>query len=143
VTRILFVAAVVCIATGGSLTGNYTSSSSVSTGRTIEHVAHILIAVLLAIIVSVQGLVWLNKERLTGTGLKVLKLSLPPFGLFILWECSSLVWYGSATIFALMGLSMEYVVLVVYLYVGMTIPREREGKLVGERVSLDTPLTNQ
>ena len=137
--RLAFIGAVALLGAGGGL-GSSGDASMRHTGRMLTLAGYIVFAAELGVLTGMQVFYMLRKDTLLPSGHKVLlgTLLASPFiavrtvyGILevVTGATYSAKWnpvFGSAVIFAFMGLVMEYIVLVIYIFTGFSIPPKRD-----------------
>ncbi|KAH8655764.1 hypothetical protein BX600DRAFT_470276 [Xylariales sp. PMI_506] len=133
-TRLALSIAAVLLCAGSSLSS---SARLASLGKTLTEAGYVVFAVILLALVSVELYMWREVSRLSRFAQKSLKfasLAIPfllvraVYGLGYIFNSGDItsIWnplFGNAVMFALMGLLTEYVIVGLYMWVGLSLAR--------------------
>ncbi|PCG93919.1 Hypothetical protein PENO1_060730 [Penicillium occitanis (nom. inval.)] len=143
-SRLLFLAGVAVLITGGCLQGS-DSLDDQETGTKLVRIGYCIVTVFVACLLSFQLFFWARKSKLSHTSFKVLSsasLAMPFFIVRLTYAFLSIyrqdqTWNsltGPVAPFIVMALLMEYCVLLIYLYTGYKIsyPEEHATRIAGQ-----------
>ncbi|KAI9869127.1 MAG: hypothetical protein M1813_002951 [Trichoglossum hirsutum] len=146
-TQLLFTVAIVLSIAGGTMRSPTAKPSKQSTGRALVRAAVIILTATFALLVGYTVYFWTYRSRLTKSRLTLLRafsLSIPflivriiysllsAFGstIFSKWSPVS----GSWVAFLIMGLIMEYIVVMIYVTAGVLIPYSKDHEVAQEPI---------
>ncbi|KAL1850068.1 hypothetical protein Plec18170_007165 [Paecilomyces lecythidis] len=136
----MFVAAIALLVAGSCLVGNYKSPSSVSHGLSLVKAGNIVLISILAALIVLQIYTWQQKKGVSRASMTIVKKTASAMPFLIVRIAYALLsvfssnekWNnltGSIAAFVCMELLMEYVVVGIYIAVGMAIPPVGKNKL--------------
>ncbi|KAJ9365594.1 hypothetical protein C8Q69DRAFT_499204 [Paecilomyces variotii] len=138
--RIIFGVAIALLIAGSVLVGNYKSPSSVRHGDGLVKAGNILLVAILAALIMLQAYIWRQRRGISRASMTIVKGSASAMPFLIVRVAYALLsvfstsqkWNnltGSIAAFVCMGLLMEYVVVGIYIGVGISIPPVGKDKL--------------
>ncbi|KAE8555688.1 hypothetical protein TMatcc_002954 [Talaromyces marneffei ATCC 18224] len=149
-SRLLFLAGVAVLITGGCLQGS-DSPDDQETGTKLVRIGYCIVTVFVACLLSFQLFFWSRKSKLSQTSFLVLRnasLTMPFFVVRLTYAFLSIyradqTWNsltGPVVPFIVMALLMEYCVVIIYLYTGYKIgyPEEHTTRIAGQAIELKT-----
>jgi len=133
--RLLFLAGLALLIAGSVLIGNYKNTDDVKTGLKLAKAGYIVIAVIIAIVFAFDVFFWSRSKSLSHTSRRVLiatTISIPFLIVRITYACLGVFqtgakatrWsplYGSIAALVVMHSMMEYIVVVIYISVGVLV----------------------
>ncbi|KAH8705236.1 hypothetical protein BGW36DRAFT_421802 [Talaromyces proteolyticus] len=148
-SRLLFLAGIGLLVGGGVLEGNYNDQSSVQTGIKLSRAGYCVVAAFVGTLLLFLAFFWVKRQTLSSTSLLVLRgvtMAVPFFIVRLTYAFLSVyrgaedkTWdslSGPIAPFLVMGLLMEYFVVVIYLYTGFKIKKTVDVVPDGEILAL-------
>ncbi|EED22791.1 conserved hypothetical protein [Talaromyces stipitatus ATCC 10500] len=147
-SRLLLLAGVALLVTGGSLQGD-DSPDDQATGTKLVRIGYCIVTVFVACLFSFQLFFWSRRSQLSRTSFFVLRsasIAMPFFVVRLTYAFLSIyhqdqTWNsltGPVVPFILMALLMEYCVVLIYLYTGFKVrfPEERAHESADRPIEL-------